>query len=295
MASLLIFGDPEQFRSRRLLQEWQAQGHDGIIINPLTTIIETGENGLQFDFSSYGLSTINAIVVFESLAHFDLYGLVELLAQQYGARVFFNGEKDRVLSIHSALFRYNKLLRAGILMPHTKIVAAGAFDLIMADVKYPVVLKRIRSSAKKAIGLAYNESELRELIQKLHRTGAFYQLREYIEHDKEWRVMMVGGEPVSVLERAGRSEAFLASFADDAIRIGRTIEEVPDVIDVARQVNKGMGDDLQGIDIIRGRKNGELYVIDVNPAPSYAVSEEITGINIAGKIVEYMLREISSK
>ena len=45
--------------------------------------------------------------------------------------------------------------------------------------------------------------------------------------------------------------------------------------------------EIAGVDIIINKETGELYILEVNPAPQFEGLEKYTGVNVAVTIIEY--------
>jgi len=115
-------------------------------------------------------------------------------------------------------------------------------------------------------GHAAREAPL--LVQKLIDTG---------EHPWSYRVLTLFGEPImSMIYRAKNprppldvpdEELMRASFASNVDpHFTCTLEAEPEVLDFARRASKAMPRiPLQGMDIIRERTTGDLYMLEVNP------------------------------
>ena len=187
---------------------------------------------------------------------------------------------------------FARLLKAGIPMPETFLAGENAFDVVKDRVSYPVVLKRARSSGKQAIMLVHIKDALAEAWSTLRTDGCQMMLRAFIPNQKEWRVTILDGEVLAIVERSGSTEDFLSAFREGSVRVARTAEEVPEVAKLAQGAANASGLVFTGVDVLQKKETGELFVIDVNSSPIYRASEEVTGVNIAQYLVRYIEERI---
>lgn len=110
-----------------------------------------------------------------------------------------------------------------------------------------------------------------------------YMLQEYIENDRDYRVMVVGEKVLGVMERASGENPRLKNVFSKA--------ELPEmVLKKAVEVAKVCGVAIAGVDVVFRKGKTEPCFWEVNRAPNYARFEEITGIDVAREIVDYLCR-----
>lgn len=110
--------------------------------------------------------------------------------------------------------------------------------------------------------------------------GGVWYLQRYVGGETEWRdfrVMVVGGEPVAAMARHGRG--WITN-----IHQGGRPEAVPAAGELGRlacAAAEAVGCDHAGVDLIEGR-DGRLLVLEVNSMPAWRGLQSVTEVDIAG-------------
>ena len=289
MYNLLILGNPTHFRSSRLFREWTAAGHKGMVIDPALCVLDADRDGLQLTVPSVAFDRVDAIMVFQLG---QMHAFVRRLHEQYGCPVFFRDPVNNRVGDLSFSQLYTRLLKAGIPMPKTYFAGESAWEASLSLLPYPIVLKRALSSGKRAIVRVERADQLKEAWELLRTDGCQFMIRGFVPHEKEWRVTILDGEVLAIVERSGPTQDFLSAFREGATRTARTAADVPDVADLAVRAAKASELVFTGVDILQNKETGEYVVIDVNTSPIYRASEEVTEVNIARHLVSYIERRI---
>jgi glutathione synthase/RimK-type ligase-like ATP-grasp enzyme len=65
-------------------------------------------------------------------------------------------------------------------------------------------------------------------------------------------------------------------------------ELIKKLFEIAEKVSKSFkGAEIIGVDLIKNIKTGKIYFIETNELPGIKKVHEVTGINIADKMVDY--------
>lgn len=145
----------------------------------------------------------------------------------------------------------------------------------------PFVLKQFQSSMGKGVFKVVSDTDLNTLVHKEEE----YIVQQFYEFTHDTRVFIVGGEVVGGLDRYRPS-------GEDFLTTRRGGERVPAVLTnqqviAARSVAARKGLEIAGIDMFT--YDGEVYIIEVNSSPQFFVFSKFTGINVAQRIVAYLL------
>lgn len=112
-----------------------------------------------------------------------------------------------------------------------------------------------------------------------------FLVQEYIENDGDFRVMTVGYKCIGGFKRQVKEEKLILNKSQGN-SIG--LKEVPEaVVKTAEAAAKALEVEVAGTDLVISKKNGEVYIIEVNEAPQFKVFEKRTKINAPRKILEY--------
>ena len=128
------------------------------------------------------------------------------------------------------------------------------------------------------------------MIEAFRGLYANFLVQEYIRESKgaDIRCFVVGGKVVAAMQRQARDGEFRSNLhrGGTATKIKPSKAE----IDTALRAARTMGLNIAGVDLLRSRR-GPL-VLEVNSSPGLEGIEATTGIDIAGKIIEYIERRV---
>jgi ribosomal protein S6--L-glutamate ligase len=157
----------------------------------------------------------------------------------------------------------------------------------------PVVIKLARGTHGRGVVLAETRKAAKSVLQGFYvmeEEGTNILLQEYIEEaaGADIRAFVVGGKVIASMERRSSGEDFRSNIHQGGT--GSPVKLSDEERKVAVKAAKAMGLNIAGVDLIRS-KRGSL-VLEVNPSPGFAI-EQITGRNVAEKIIEYI--ELNAK
>ncbi|MFZ1735751.1 MAG: ATP-grasp domain-containing protein [Candidatus Moraniibacteriota bacterium] len=155
--------------------------------------------------------------------------------------------------------------------------------------KYPFVAKTIKGSQGIGVRLIKNEAE-RIDFQKAAKNSLLYQ--KYFPFSNDYRVLVVGGKSIGVIERIPQNEEWRANVSLGAKTVPVKGSEAIEISSLAEQVAKVMGLDYAGVDILRS--NGKLYVIETNSLPQFVGFETaFPEVNVAEELIRHIETAIS--
>lgn len=173
------------------------------------------------------------------------------------------------------------------------LVFKGMFDESKEDtyiekieeaLDYPLVVKECYGSFGMQVYLVHNKEELIKIRRQLIDIPHLYQ--EFIKSSKgrDVRIYVVGGKVVTSMLRRNE-EDFRANITNG----GNMHEYEPSEAfkEVARRACKYLGLDFAGVDLMFGKED-EPILCEVNSNAHIRNVLELTGINVADKIMEYI-------
>lgn len=101
---------------------------------------------------------------------------------------------------------------------------------------------------------------------------------------------------IRVLVLAGRVLAAMKRFANKPVTnisqggSGEALKVEGEVAELAVKASDALSCVFTGVDI--SFKNGEAFILDVNPQPDFMGVEEATGVNVAREIIRHMLSKV---
>jgi len=277
---------PEYHPNRRLAEAATERGHRMTLVHPyrIWPAIEGDKPGLINPLEKSALDVVlprqGATVGDSCLAlihHFSLLGI------------------PVVNDIHAVRLAKNKFLTllamtaARIPVPDTLFVnAPEAFAPAVTRLGgYPVVAKAASGRQGEGIRLVKTEKDLHSILRHGFDKYSGLLLQRFIPpaERKDIRVLTIGGQMVGAMELQPKDGDFRANFhlSGDS----RAIELSPHLEELALRAAEAVGLEIAGVDLILGRDD-RASVIEVNYAPGFRGLEAATGLDIAGKIVNYL-------
>jgi RimK family alpha-L-glutamate ligase len=222
--------------------------------------------------------------IFRSLSDFELHlnnlRHAQTLAQtikEKGGYVF-NSESLKHY-IGDKWEQYAVLSRLGLPTIYTSLDAK--------DLTYPFIIKLRRGSHGRDVTLVHTE---KEYLQWLHnRNTKDYLFQEPMEMGHDFRVIVLGGKIVGVMERTAAPGKIMANISQGGTGIGSTLP--PAQLQDAIHAAAAFGLEYAGIDIISDCRGG-YRILEVNRCAQFRGFENATGINLAKRIVEYCLANL---
>lgn len=163
------------------------------------------------------------------------------------------------------------------------------FDEIAQRIGVPFVVKGLRGSQGNQVYLVRNLDEYNELRENYKGVYKEFVFEEYIEesHGRDIRVFSIRGEVIACMKRASKG-GFKANYA-----LGGSVEPYSadnDIIRIAEDIYKSIPLDYAGIDLLFGR-DGYVYS-EVNVSPGIRGIEEASKINIAGRLISFIVEDL---
>ena len=222
------------------------------------------------------------------------YAVARLL-EESGVRLF-NGA-DAIRLADDKMLTHLSLLQAGVPMPKTipsPLFFAGEDDPfflknVVGELGFPLVVKNCFGAFGRQVFLAHNEKELFSLREKLLREPHLYQ--EYIECGaSDIRVIVIGGKAVAAMRRKAAKEGEFRANAELG-GTGEKLELSAACASLAEKAASAIGLCYAGVDLIE--KEGSYLLIEINSNAHFKLIEQVTGVSVAGKYAEYILREMT--
>ncbi len=153
---------------------------------------------------------------------------------------------------------------------------------------FPLVVKQCFGSFGTGVYLAHDMEEAKAALMKTQGNAAIAQ--EYIASSfaRDIRAYVVGGRVAAAMLRRNTSGDFRANIAQGGTAEAYKLSAEQESLAVSAA--EILGCTFAGVDLLFG-KDGETLVCEVNSNAHFAGIEAATGINIADRIIEAVLRE----
>lgn len=198
-------------------------------------------------------------------------------------------------SIEVAVDKYlatTRLAADGLLVPQTiacQTVEQGlfAFSSLGGD----VVLKPLFGSEGRGIVRLSDEAIALRTFKALAAVGAVFYLQEFLEHEGCDLRLLVLGEEVLGMKRRNELD-WRTNISRGAT--GERLTVTSELAELAHRAAAAIGAPLAGVDLLPTR-DGRLFAIEVNAVPGWRALAEVTGIDVAGKVLGYLEARVAQK
>lgn len=162
------------------------------------------------------------------------------------------------------------------------------FQHVEEELGYPLILKEAYGSFGMQVYYIRDEIHLRAEIKELGKKN--FLLQECVESSwgRDIRVNLIGNEVVGAMLRENPKD-FRAN-----ITLGGSATMVPltkEQEDLALKAHAILGLDFCGLDLLFGEDG--MLLCEVNSNVNFLSFEDASGIDFAGKLIDYIVREIS--
>ncbi len=183
------------------------------------------------------------------------------------------------------------LATAEVPQPRTRIAftVESALEAI-EEMGYPVVLKPVVGSWGRLLAKINDRDAAEAILEHRATLGSvqhsIFYLQEYIEKPgRDIRVLVIGEEPIAAIYR--HSEHWITNTARGGQ--GQVCPLTDELLDVVHRTVQAIGPGLLAIDILEHPDRGYL-VNEVNHTMEFHTAQPVTGVDIAGAIVDYVLQ-----
>ncbi|KTC82336.1 30S ribosomal protein S6--L-glutamate ligase [Legionella sp. PATHC035] len=287
MKIAILATNPHLYSHKRLKEEGEAAGHEIKIINPLYCYMNVAASCPKVHYRGGS-----------PLPHFDaVIPRIGASNTYYGTAVLRHMETMGMYTLNESIaiarsrdkFRSLQLLaRKGIPMPLTSFAQSpdDTEDLVRMVGGAPLVIKLLEGTQGKGVILADSHQSAVSIINAFKEMHANILVQEFIEESRgvDIRCFVVGEKVVAAVKRQAKDGEFRANVhqGGKAVKVKLSPQERA----IAASAAKTMGLKVAGVDLIRSN-HGPL-VLEINSSPGLEGVEKATGINIAGKIIEYI-------
>jgi len=271
------------YSTKRLVEAAEARGLDVVVIDhtKCSLIMEKGKpailyNGEEIKDIDIIIPRIGASVI----RHFQAMKVISTLSSVSLVR-----SRDKLRSFQ-LLSKVGLGIPKSVFAKHPKNQEIDQLIELVGGA--PVVLKRLEGTQGVGVVLADTVSAARSMIEAFSGMEENIIIQEYIEEagGADIRVFVVDGEIVGTMKRSGKPGEFRSNLhrggSSEAIEI--TKKEKALAIEAARSLSLSVA----GVDLIRA-KRGPL-IMEVNSSPGLEGIEDATGVDIAGKIIDFAVK-----
>ena len=278
------------YSTKRLVEACVTRGHEAVVMDHLkcTLVMEKGKPSIIYH--GHVINDIDAIIP-RIGASVTFYGSA-VVRQFEMMKVFTAVESQALIRSRDKLRSLQILSRAGLGLPKTVFTnySRDTESILNAVGGAPVIIKLLEGTQGLGVVLAENRKAAASVIEAFHGLKARVIVQEFVKEagGADIRAFVVNGQVVGAMKRQAKEGEFRSNLhrggTSSIIKLSRA--EKSAAILAAKKLGLGVA----GVDMLQS-KRGPL-ILEVNSSPGLEGIENATGIDIAGKIVEFLEQNV---
>jgi len=283
---IITVRDQEYHPNRRLIEAATEQGHRISLIHPYR-VWPCLEDGNPYLVDPLNIQPVDVVLPRQGstvgdsclvlIRHFSLMG-IPVVNDLNSIRL----AKNKFLTLMA-------LSEAGITVPDTAFVNSiqGFHDALGRLGGLPVVIKQSSNRQGEGVALIETEGNVHTIVHDYldEREGLLVQRFIHPKGRQDIRVLVVGERVAGALELWPREGDFRANIHLSGKSQSKDLPH--ELEEIAIKATEAIGLDIAGVDLILDQ-DGKINVIEVNYSPGFRGMEAATGVDIAGRIVNYL-------
>jgi len=293
MKIAILSRNAKLYSTVRLVEAARSRGHRVRVLDPLRCYMRIEPGNFAVHYKGRALADYDAVIPRVG-ASITFYGTA-VLRQFEMMGVFTPNSSDAILRARDKLRCLQLLARETIGLPATVFGdnPDDTNDLLAMLGDPPHVIKLNEGSQGQGVLLAEKRSASQSVIEAFRGLYANFLVQEFIReaNGADIRCFVVGGKVVAAMRRQGREGEFRSNLHRGGSASAAQLNAAE--IDTALRAARVMGLNVAGVDLLRS-KRGPL-VLEVNSSPGLEGIEAATGIDVAGAVIEYLVRRVRQR
>ena len=286
MKIALLARNPHLYSHRRICEAARARGHEIEVVNTLRVSINITSRRPALYYRRRRLEDFDAVIP-RIGASVTFYGLA-VLRQFEVMGVYPLNESVAIGRSRDKLRCLQLLARRGIGLPVTAFThdPRQAEDIIDLVGGAPVVIKLLEGTQGIGVVLGETVKSAKSVIEAFQGVNVNILVQQYIKEadSTDIRALVIGDRVVASMKRQGPP----GEFRSNLHRGGRAeaIKISPDERAASVKAARSMGLNVCGVDLLRASQGPA--VMEVNSSPGLEGIEQSTGVDVAGRIIEFL-------
>lgn len=286
MKIALLARNPDLYSHKRLVEAAEARGHQIDVINTLRCYMNIASrrpeiyyNGEKLEGYDAVIPRIGASVTFYGTAvlrQFEMMGVYPL-----NESVGIGRSRDKLRSMQL-------LARDGVGLPVTTFAhdPKQTEEVLKLAGNAPLVIKLLEGTQGLGVVLADTDRSAKSVVEAFRATGTNILIQEFIKEagGTDIRAIVIGGKVIAAMKRTGAEGEFRSNLHRGGS--AQVIKLSPEERSTAVRAAKSMGLNACGVDMLRA--NHGAVVMEVNSSPGLEGVEKATGLDVAGKMIEFL-------
>lgn len=274
------------YSHKRLKEAAESRGHELDIIDTLRCYMNIASRRPEIYYNGEKLTGYDAVIP-RIGASITFYGMA-VLRQFEMMGVYPLNESVAIGRSRDKLRSMQLLARDGIGLPVTTFAhdPKQTEEVLNLAGGAPIVIKLLEGTQGIGVVLADTDRSAKSVVEAFRGAGVNILLQEFIKEagGTDIRAIVIGGKVVAAMKRSGAEGEFRSNLhrGGSAQVVKLSSEERATAVRAA----KSLGLNACGVDMLRA--NHGPVVMEVNSSPGLEGVEKATGLDIAGKMIEYL-------
>ena len=289
MKIAMLARNAELYSHKRLKAAAEERGHELDIINTLRCYMNIASRRPEIYYNGEKLPKYDAVIP-RIGASVTFYGTA-VLRQFEVQGVYPLNESVAIGRSRDKLRSMQLLARDGVGLPVTTFahdpkqteevlqVAGDAGDA-------PLVIKLLEGTQGLGVVLADTDRSAKSVVEAFRATGTNILIQEFIKEagGTDIRAIVIGGRVIAAMKRTGAEGEFRSNLHRGGS--AELVKRSPEERSTAVRAAKSLGLNACGVDMLRA--NHGAVVMEVNSSPGLEGVEKATGLDVAGKMIEFL-------
>jgi ribosomal protein S6--L-glutamate ligase len=286
MKIALLSRNRKLYSTRKLIEAAEARGHSVRVIDVLRCYMNIVPHTPEIHYRGEKLEGFDAVIP-RIGASITFYGTA-VVRQFEMMGVYTLNESVAITRSRDKLRALQLLARRGIGMPATGFAYApdDTEDLINLVGGAPVIVKLTEGTQGVGVVMCETDKAAESVIDAFRGLDAYFLVQEFIEEAKgaDIRCIVVGGKVIASMMRQAKAGEFRSNLHRGGS--AKAVKITPEERSTAVRAARILGLNVAGVDILRSH-HGPV-VMEVNSSPGLEGIEGATGVDVAGKIIEFI-------
>ncbi len=282
----LLCRNAKLYSHQRLVEAALARGHEIDVIDHLRCYIDIASNDPEIHYQGTSLKGYDAIIprIGASVTFFG----TAVLRQFEMMGVYPVNESVGISRSRDKLRSMQLLSRQGVGLPVTVFAhrTSDAAELLKIAGGAPVVIKLLEGTQGIGVVLGETHRAAESIIQAFGGVNTNILVQQFVKeaNGEDIRCLVVGEKVVAAMIRRGKKGEFRSNLHRGGA--AETIQITPKERATALKAANAVGLNVCGVDLLRS--NDGPVVMEVNSSPGLEGVEKATGVDVAGKIIEFI-------
>lgn len=290
---ILFTHGPGAYAPKRLVEESVKSNTNLRVIKYNDLNIKYNASGLELSLNNGTLPTPRGIFL-RGLGEDNVYNSIRVaIIKWFTARnvKIINAESFMEWPSLDKTLQYINMAERGIPIVESFSFTSKNDFRVWSQNSYPFIAKDIIGSNGTGVFKIVSDADLQKLFENFKSNYKIKNLlfQRFLPNASDLRVIVLGGNILGAMKRTALPGNFLSNYSQGGSVEMYPIDNDPEATKVTQKTAELFKLDYGGIDLMKNEK-GNWVVLEVNRACQFEGFEKATGINVASKIIDFLMK-----